>query len=343
MERIKLLTASRLQELTATRPGETKLGEKVGTLESLDELESHPARYVLLGIKEDIGVRANLGAGGATDCWGQMLPSLLSVQSNRFLNGEEILVLGALEFDDLLSKAEKLNAKKDDDLKRLREITAEVDKSVSDLVEKITSAGKIPIIIGGGHNNAYGNIRGCSRGLNSPLSVLNIDPHADFRALEGRHSGNGFSYAWEEQSLQRYAVWGLHEGYNSESMLQRFAEEQDLTYFTFESLLTMNEEEQQQRFYDLLNWLGHELPMGLELDLDALTRFPVSALNPSGFNLVEVRKLIYAATAIKKPVYLHVCEGSPGRAVNEQEKQLLGKSIAYLVTDFVKSFSHGLH
>lgn len=337
MERLRLTTPEELRKLTATRAGETKLGERAGTLENLKGLADHPARFVLLGIREDIGIRANLGTGGATDCWDYTLPALLNVQSNRYFDGEHLLILGTLEFEDLLEEAKSLDAQNDQDLKRLRELSAEIDKAVAELVEKIAVDGKIPIIIGGGHNNAYGNITGCSRGLGKALSVLNIDPHADFRALEGRHSGNGFSYVWEEKSLQRYAVWGLHEGYNSEGMLQRFAEEPGLTYFSFESLLAMTEDERQQRFYDLLNWLGQEMPTGLELDLDALTRFPVSALNPSGFGLVEVRKLIRAATAIKKPVYFHLCEGSPGRAVNEQEKQLLGKSIAYLVSDFIKS------
>jgi arginase family enzyme len=30
------------------------------------------------------------------------------------------------------------------------------------------------------------------------VNAINFDAHSDFRILEGRHSGNGFSYAYEE-------------------------------------------------------------------------------------------------------------------------------------------------
>jgi formiminoglutamase len=35
-----------------------------------------------------------------------------------------------------------------------------IDKDVSHIIFNIIKLGKIPIIIGGGHNNAYGNIKG---------------------------------------------------------------------------------------------------------------------------------------------------------------------------------------
>ena len=36
------------------------------------------------------------------------------------------------------------------------------------LVNQIVRAGKIPVIIGGGHNNAYGNIKGSALALGKP-------------------------------------------------------------------------------------------------------------------------------------------------------------------------------
>ncbi|MDZ7846688.1 MAG: hypothetical protein U5L96_07915 [Owenweeksia sp.] len=79
----------------------------------------------------------------------------------------------------------------------------------------------------------------------------------------------------------------------------------------------------------------------MELDLDCLTRFPVSALNPSGFSLVEVRQMVRSSAALRAPYYLHLCEGSPGRASHPTEVALLGKSMAYLITDFIKTHGHG--
>jgi formiminoglutamase len=35
------------------------------------------------------------------------------------------------------------------------------------------------------------------------VNAINFDAHSDFRILEGRHSGNGFSYAYEEGFLKK--------------------------------------------------------------------------------------------------------------------------------------------
>ncbi len=58
---------------------------------SLDESK---AKYVLFGIPEDIGVKANNGIGGTESVWQPFLRSFLNIQSNDFLIGDEVLVLG---------------------------------------------------------------------------------------------------------------------------------------------------------------------------------------------------------------------------------------------------------
>jgi formiminoglutamase len=39
------------------------------------------------------------------------------------------------------------------------------------------------------------------------VNAINFDAHSDFRILEGRHSGNGFSYAYEEGFLKKYFIF----------------------------------------------------------------------------------------------------------------------------------------
>jgi len=337
---LKLYSREDILELSTYREGELKLAERIQLPidQSLEKsLSQSNASFALVGIEEDIGIRGNLGHPGARHAFEHTLKALLAVQSNRFLGGDEILLLGSLQFDSLLQEADGLSTNQAEDVKRFRELTARVDDAVYPVIEAIVQAGKIPIVIGGGHNNSYGNLKGCSKATGQAIACLNIDPHADFRALEGRHSGNGFSYARDEDYLSRYAIFGLHQGYNSEAMLEELTSDRKITFQTFESLLPLSSAELQQRFKNLLQWCGQG-PFGLELDLDALTAFPVSALNPSGFSLNQARLLTSAAAALKAPHYFHICEGSPGRAQNENEKTLIGKSIAYLICDFVKNF-----
>ncbi|NQY12901.1 MAG: arginase family protein, partial [Henriciella sp.] len=73
----------------------------------------------------------------------------------------------------------------------------------------VAGTGPIPIVIGGGHNNAYPILKGMSQGRHSTFAAINLDPHTDFRALEGRHSGNGFHYATEQGFLSHYFCLGM--------------------------------------------------------------------------------------------------------------------------------------
>ena len=325
-------------ELLAKRKGESKIGQNLAFVNSLDELESREEKYVLLSIKEDIGIRANLGLGGASNTWDFTLKALLNVQSNKFLSGREFLILGSLEFPDLMKSSESLKPSDPADLELLRNYTASLDQMVQSTLLKIKEYGKTPIIIGGGHNNSYPAISSSSMVLKEPIPVINIDPHADYRSLEGRHSGNGFSYARKDGYLGKYAVFGLHESYNSSAILDQFFSDSQLWFQSFESLLWRDHKELDALFKNALNWLGNQ-EIGLELDLDSISNFPVSALNPSGFDLNSIRHFIRSASSLKNCHYFHICEGSVGRASNQKEIDLLAKSIAYLISDFIKCSS----
>ncbi len=333
---LHLANKEHLLRETSLRKGETKLGETLQTVASLEYLEENHAAFALLGLREDIGIRANLGLGGATTAWDYTLKALCNMQENRFNKGKNIIVLGALHFDDLLKESEKLDTSNPEDLNRLRGLTASIDLELSELVKNVIDVQKTPIIIGGGHNNVYGNLKGVSSALQRAVNALNIDPHTDYRSMEGRHSGNGFRYAKEENYLNKYAVWGLHESYNANDILELFENDPKLHYQSFEDIVNLANTEKQKRLKHVLHWLGTD-PLGLELDLDSVAYFPASALTPSGFSLNEVRQIVMQTCSLANIYYFHICEASPGRANSEMEKKLIGKSLAYLITDFVKS------
>lgn len=78
-----------------------------------------------------------------------------------------------------------------------------------------------------------------------------------------------------------------------------------------------------------------KLPLGLEIDLDSISNTLSSAATPSGFTLDEVRKVVIAT---KQPFcYLHICEGAH-ELNNGRKDKTIGKTIAYLVSDFIKRF-----
>ena len=74
------------------------MGERVQFLKTNSEwpevLQESSAKYVLLGIPEDFGVKANYGIGGTDTAWLSFLASFLNIQSNDYLTGENTLLLG---------------------------------------------------------------------------------------------------------------------------------------------------------------------------------------------------------------------------------------------------------
>ena len=128
---------------TKTRNGETKAGEKIQAISNekkwQDELKKSPSKFILIGIPEDIGVKANLGVGGTHTVWQSFLASFLNIQHNEFLNAETILLLGYFDFSSLQQKT------KNKPVEYLRDVVGEIDKHVSDLVQKIVASGKIPM------------------------------------------------------------------------------------------------------------------------------------------------------------------------------------------------------
>lgn len=340
MIHVKIYDRRYIRQLTRKRPGETKLGECVRTLPGTgisEGLEQDPARYVLLGLPEDIGIRANYGRGGAHTAWQPALSNILNIQSNRFFKGDELLVLGHVDFDDLLKQAQQA------DISVLRELVHEADQRVAGIVKLIVSSGKTPLIIGGGHNNSYGNIKGCAEGLaesgrikTAVINCINSDAHADLRPQEGRHSGNGFSYAFREGFLNRYAVVGLHENYNPEHVLAELDKQQErIHYSLFETIFIREELDFRQAVQQAISFTGDTF-CGIELDMDTVQNIPSSAKTSSGISANQARQYVSWCGRHANAAYLHIAEAAPVLSHIKTDNKT-GKLIAYLVTDFIKS------
>ena len=327
-----------ISKLTRKRSGEEKIGEMVQTASGNweDDLKKTDARFVLFGIAEDIGVRANYGRPGAATAFKPALDSFLNQQNNGFLNARNIFILGELALEDLMEKSEGLDLKTKNDVITLRGLVALLDERVSALVQFIVQLGKIPMIIGGGHNNSFGNIKGASEALGKGINVINCDPHLDFRELEGRHSGNGFSYAYDQKFLNKYAVLAMHEQYNNRNSIQKFREQpEQLFYTTYESVFVREEMDFKTAIRQCTGFVK-DAPCGLEIDLDAITNVPSSAKTSSGISPIEARQYIYAAARNLKILYLHIAEGAPVLSHIKADNKT-GKLIAYLLSDFIKA------
>jgi formiminoglutamase len=334
MNVLKFYTTKNLSKYISKRAGETKFGESVLSINEFNDLKSTPAKYVLIGVPEDIGVKANHGIPGTKHAWQACLKSLLNMQANSYTTPENLIVLGEIDCTAELKASETLDKEDEHYFEELGKIVSQIDTKVALVIENVVAAGKVPVVIGGGHNNSYGILKGCAQALQKPVNVINFDAHSDFRQLEHRHSGNGFSYAFAEGYLNKYFVFGLQKNYNSQNVLNTLDSKSDrISYNLFEQISIKKTKPFGQAVKEAEAFTDTKHKLGIELDLDSIQDIPSSAKSPSGFSVNEARRFVSYFSSKENITYLHLCEAAP-KPGTEDEKQV-GKLLAYLIIDFI--------
>ena len=340
----KRYSKSDILSLTAIRRFETKLGEDLAVLEGEDITEAVknlPAKYVIIGIPEDIGVQANYGRPGTSTAWIPFLQAFLNCQSNDFLSGEDIALIGHFDFGDLQFLIDKNAYGEEEKVEAYRHAVAQIDEEVEGLVKLLVAEEKIPIVIGGGHNNSYPLLKGAAKGLHASqriplpqINCINLDAHTDYRPAEGRHSGNGFRYAEDDGYLQKYCAIGVHENYLPQNVWIDIVNNPFIDILTYEDIFIHEKRNFRQAVSHAIEFTADTF-CGIELDLDAVQNVVSSACTPTGIQPLQARQYINLCAAHSKSCYLHICEGA-SRLSNGAADELTGKLIAYLVSDFLK-------
>lgn len=277
------------------------------------------ARFVILGIQESIGPLANSGFSGSENAFESFLRFFLNSQVYAGFNIDEISILGSIKHTSSFSSVEQAS-----------EQVVELDDFVNELLDKYISENQIPIVIGGGHNNAFPLIKWSSN--KKKVNVLNLDPHADCRETDRRHSGNSFSYAIEKGLLNEYAVLGLHEAFNN-SHIRNFLIDRQIKHSFYEDYLIGNRNLIDDATEIIESWNASKQLIGVEIDMDCIANMPSSAVSPSGWSLDQIRTyLMQIIPKIKQLAYVHFPEAAPK---NELEHKLVGKALTYFVRDVV--------
>jgi formiminoglutamase len=336
MQNLISFTLKDRDTLLKRRKGESKFGEHIQLITNptniYDDIVDLDVNFVIFGINEDIGVYANHGKTGSYKAWEAAIKVLLNTQSSSFTKARCVLILGHLDYNKARESIFALDASKKKNISKARAFVETIDKDITHIVSSIVKAGKIPIIVGGGHNNAYGNIKGCALANNSRINVVNFDAHTDFRPEEGRHSGNGFSYAYAEGFLKNYFVFGLHENYTSEKLLKTLKKIKSIKHNSYEAIEVRNELDFNTELEEALNHVSDN-KFGIEIDCDAIENIPSSAISPSGFSVKQARQFVNHFSSHENASYLHICEAAPTKKTETK----VGKLITYLITDFIRA------
>src|SRR3954471_20573768 len=156
-----------------------------------------PARVALIGFPTDAGVRRNGGRPGA---------AAAPAEIRRYLARLVPDPRAGAPFVDLLEHTRDLG-----DVPVTGELEADQDRLATVVAERLARGGFV-IVLGGGHETAYGHFLGYVR-AERPVAILNWDAHPDVRDLKdgGGHSGSPFRQALTHPSelCRGYRVAGL--------------------------------------------------------------------------------------------------------------------------------------
>ena len=157
----------------------------------------------LIGYASDLGVRANLGRPGAAEG-----PARMRARMAPFPAIDGIAVF---DCGDIAPGATVL----------------ETQEALAEAVERIVRAGAMPVVLGGGHDQAFGHFLGIARATGTPPACINFDAHLDLRPIpaDGPNSGTPFTQAAEWCKARgtplRYLALGVQRAGNTSLLFAR--------------------------------------------------------------------------------------------------------------------------
>jgi formiminoglutamase len=347
MEFFQFYTKEQVLAHTRLRKFETRLGERIqvtGSEEGFEEELNNPAtRYIVFGICEDIGVLANDGKPGCAMLWESSFNALCNLQSNDFLDGQEMVLLGHFDFSSLKKLIEN-NAHDFEEMNAAyRHAVVRIDEAVEKLVKRIAASGKIPIAIGGGQNNAYPLIKGVAKGLAkagliplAQINAVNLDIQSDYLPIEGRHHSNSFRYAEEDGFLQKYCMLGIHESQLPQNVWMDIVNNPFLDMVSSEDIFVHDKRTFRQSIAHAASFVDDGY-VGVELDLKSLDAGLAFTHSAGCITIENARQYLSFMGMASQTAYVHLCEGY----VNPQFPELAGKLVADLITDFIKASENG--
>jgi formiminoglutamase len=148
-----------------------------------DEPKLRPGQAVLVGFPQDEGVRRNHGRPGAAQAPKEIRQYLYRLTPWDSANNIDLADHPPLDMGNV----------------RVAGTLEESQEALGAVVNGILAQGAVPVVLGGGHETAYGHYLGYVAASRS-VGIINIDAHLDVRpCLSGQrgHSGSPFRQALE--------------------------------------------------------------------------------------------------------------------------------------------------
>ncbi len=285
-------------------------GEK---LPALDPATNH---FCLLGFASDEGVKRNLGRPGAAEGPVAIRRAMTSLP----WHGGDVARL--YDAGDVICGGTELEA---------------AQMLLSEKVEQIRRLGAFPLVLGGGHEVAFGSYHGLLRSLpeKTRLGIINLDAHFDIRPLNPKpSSGTMFGQIAAERIAAcepfDYLCLGIQKTGNTPALFAR-ANKLGVSYLLAEQLQP-EIEASARRVIDSVVAHSDQLYLTLCSDVIAAAYAPgVSAPQPFGLHPDLVRRLLRQLAASGKLIGFDIAEVAPALDRDNMTAALAAQLISYLL------------
>ena len=190
--------------------------------------------------------------------------------------------------------------------------------------------GFFPIVLGGGHEVAFGHYLGLHKhtkdSIGSQLGIINLDAHFDLRSYsEQCSSGTPFRQIFDLRTHHgldfNYLCIGIQEAGNTQALFKQ-ADKTNTQYILAEDIQEMDTFSRKSY---INNWLNDKESVYLTLDLDvyAAESAPgVSALNPFGLSPELINQIIGTIIDSGKLISLDIAELNPQYDIDSRTAKL---------------------
>lgn len=294
------------------RMGDTTLrGEKNFT----DEI-----RVGIIGVPTDEGVKRNGGRIGAKD--GPEAIRTEFYKRTSFVIGKEKspATVPVFDFGDI----------------KIGKTLEETHDKLSEVVHSLVSADIIPIVLGGGHDIAYPNFAGFSKGKRT-VGVINIDTHLDYRKpIPKRNSGTSFRQMLDQHQSSLNAMNLVEIGIQSfANSADHYSEitERGATIFSLRDVRTEGITKTLDLAYELATSSTDSLYISFDLDAVNGTDAPgVNAPLPTGLSTEEFLTVALFAGKRRKVKLIDIVEMNPKYDVDGRTAKLAALTMMYFLT-----------